>query len=115
MGRSTTATKKHGCWVRHKVGITDRSKDPADAWRHRSEDRARRAGVPQNVTDGLVGHLNAANEAEGYGRGFRFMPDTTAPWVAKMASPLPVASTNDGALPSVAPPQGAQPLAELLR
>jgi hypothetical protein len=43
------------------------------------------------------------------------MPDTTAPWVAKMASPLPLASTNDGALPSVAAPQGAQPLAELLR
>ena len=56
-------------------------------WRHRFEDQARRAGVPQNVTDGLMGHLNAANESEGYGRGFRFMPDVTAPWVAKMAVP----------------------------
>jgi integrase len=84
-----TATKKHGYWVRHSVGITDKTKDPAHAWRHRFEDEARRAGVPQNVTDGLMGHLNAANEAEGYGRGFRFMPDTTAPWVAKMASPMP--------------------------
>jgi integrase len=84
-----TATKKHGHWVRRIVGITDKAKDPAHAWRHRFEDQARRAGVPQNVTDGLMGHLNAANEAEGYGRGFRFMPDTTAPWVAKMASPLP--------------------------
>lgn len=24
-----------------------------------------------------MGHLNAANELEGYGRGFRFMPETT--------------------------------------
>ena len=83
-----TATKKHGRWVRRTVGITDRTKDPAHAWRHRFEDQARRAGVPQNVTDGLLGHLNAMNESEGYGRGFRFMPDATAPWLDKMASPL---------------------------
>jgi hypothetical protein len=82
-----TATKKHGYWVRRRVGITDETKDPAHAWRHRFEDQARRAGVPQNVTDGLLGHLNAANEADGYGRGFRFMPDVTADWVAKMAAP----------------------------
>jgi hypothetical protein len=82
-----TATKKHGRWVRRTVGITDKSKDPAHAWRHRFEDQARRAGVPQNVTDGLLGHLNAANESEGYGRGFRFMPDVTATWVEKMAAP----------------------------
>jgi hypothetical protein len=43
------------------------------------------------------------------------MPDTTALWVAKMASPLPPVATNDGTLLSLAPPQGAQPLAELLR
>ena len=83
-----TATKKHGCWVRRTVGITDKTKDPAHAWRHRFEDQARRAGVPQNVTDGLMGHLNATNESEGYGRGFRFVPDATAPWLDKMASPL---------------------------
>lgn len=83
-----TATRKHGHWVRHTVGITDKTKDPAHAWRHRFEDQARRAGVPQNVTDGLLGHLNAANESEGYGRGFRFMPDATASYVAKMAAPL---------------------------
>jgi integrase len=82
-----TATKKHGRWVRRTVGISDKTKDPAHAWRHRFEDQARRAGVPQNVTDGLMGHLNAANESEGYGRGHRFMPDVTAPWVAKMAAP----------------------------
>jgi hypothetical protein len=87
--RGGTATKSYGRWVRKTVRITDKTKDPAHAWRHRFEDQARRAGVPQNVTDGLMGHLNAANEAEGYGRGFRFMPDATAPWVAKMASPLP--------------------------
>jgi integrase len=86
--RTGTATKTHGRWVRRTVGITDKTKDPAHAWRHRFEDQARRAGVPQNVTDGLMGHLNAANESEGYGRGFRFMPDATAPWVATMASPL---------------------------
>ncbi len=83
-----TATKKLGRWVRRKVGIIDRSKDPAHAWRHRFEDQARRAGVPQNVTDALLGHLNAMNESEGYGRGFRFMPDATAPYIEKMASPL---------------------------
>jgi integrase len=86
--RGGTLTKTHGYWVRRKVGITDKSKDPAHAWRHRFEDQARRAGVPQNVTDALLGHLNAMNESEGYGRGFRFMPDSTAAWVAKMAPPL---------------------------
>lgn len=83
-----TATKKHGRWVRKTVGITDKTKDPAHAWRHRFEDQARRAGLPQNVTDALLGHLNAMNESESYGRGFRYMPDATAPWVAKMAGPL---------------------------
>ena len=86
--RGGTATKAHGRWVRRTVGIEDISKDPAHAWRHRFEDQARRAGVPQNVTDALLGHLNTMNESEGYGRGFRFMPDATAPWVAKMAPPL---------------------------
>jgi hypothetical protein len=62
-----------------------------------------------------MGHLNAANEAEGYGRGFLFTPDTTALWVAKMASPLPPVATNDGTSLSLGSPQGAQPLAELLR
>jgi hypothetical protein len=40
------------------------------------------------MTNGLMGHLNSANESDGVRRGFRFMPDTTASWVAKMASPL---------------------------
>ena len=86
--RKGTATKAHGRWVRKVVGITDRSKDPAHAWRHRFEDAARRAGLPQNVTDGLLGHTNPMNESEGYGRGFRYMPTVTAPWVAKMMVPL---------------------------
>jgi len=89
--RGGTATKVHGRWVRRTVGISDTAKDPAHAWRHRMEDQARRARVPQNVTDALLGHLNSMNESEGYGRGFRFMPDATAPWVAKLASPLPPA------------------------
>jgi hypothetical protein len=74
--------------VRNTVKITDKAKDPAHAWRHRFEDQARRAGLPQNVTDALLGHLNPMNESEGYGRGFRFMPDVTASWVAKMTDPL---------------------------
>jgi integrase len=102
-----TATKKHGRWVRRTVGITDTSKDPAHAWRHRFEDQARRATVPQNVTDGLLGHLNAANESEGYGRGFRFMPDVTAPWVAQMAAP-PAAAAPAPAI-SDWPPARASP------
>ncbi len=83
-----TATRKHGRWVRRTVGIVDKTKDPAHAWRHRFEDQARRAGVPQNVTDALLGHFNPMNESESYGRGFRFMPDATAQWVDKMASPI---------------------------
>ena len=86
--RKGTATKAHGRWIRKTVGITDRLKDPAHGWRHHFEDAARRAGLPQAVTDGLLGHLNAQNESEGYGRGYRYMPDVTAPWVAKMVSPL---------------------------
>ena len=86
--RKGTATKAHGRWVRKTVGIVDRAKDPAHGWRHHFEDAARRAGLPQAVTDGLLGHMNGQNESEGYGRGYRYMPDVTAPWMAKMASPL---------------------------
>lgn len=82
-----TATKKHGRWVRKVVGITDTTKDPAHAWRHRFEDQARIAGLPQPVTDGLLGHLNGANESENYGMGYRFMPNVTAPYLANMAVP----------------------------
>ena len=32
-------------------------------------------------------HKNAANESEGYGRGFRFMPETTAAYVRSMSNP----------------------------
>lgn len=85
---ATNAIHKNGQWVRKVVGLTDHTKAPAHAWRHLFEDRAKRAGVPQSMTDALMGHLNAANESEGYGRGFRFMPDTTAPYVAKMADPM---------------------------
>ncbi len=84
MGR---ASNKHAAWVRKTVGITDTRKDPAHAWRHLFEDRTRRAGMPKNVADALMGHLNAANESEGYGRGFRFMPETTAGHVASMGDP----------------------------
>jgi len=76
----------YGRWVRKTVGITDTARAPAHAWRHRFEDRARIAGLPQNVTDALLGHLNPMSESEGYGRGFRCMPEATAPWVAKMAA-----------------------------
>jgi integrase len=86
--RKGTATKAHGRWVRRTVGITDRTKNPAHVWRHHFEGAARRAGLPQAVTDGLLGHMNGQNESEGYGRGYRYMPDVTAPWMAKMASPL---------------------------
>jgi hypothetical protein len=30
------------------------------------------------------------NESEGYGRGYRYLPAVTAPWVAKMGAPLKV-------------------------
>lgn len=105
--RGGTATKNHGRWVRKAVKITDTAKDPAHAWRHRFEDEARHAGVPQTVTDGLMGHRNAQNESEGYGRGHRFMPDVSAPWVAKMRAPLAKLSLVAGDLPVAADQQGA--------
>ncbi len=105
--RGGTATKAHGRWVRRTVGITDTTKDPAHAWRHRMEDEARRAGVAQNVTDALLGHLNPMNESEGYGRGFRFMPDTTAPYVAKLTAPLAPAPNMPPAAPTESPQASA--------
>ncbi len=86
--RGGTATKNHGRWVRQTVKVTDTRKDPAHAWRHLFRERAQRANVPQHVTEALMGHLNTANESEGYGRGLRFMPEVTAPHVASMSSPL---------------------------
>lgn len=86
------ASKEHGRWVRGTVGITDTRKDPAHAWRHRFEDEARRAHIPQDVRDGILGHHNPKNEGEGYGHGHRFMPDVTGPHLARMRSPVDVAT-----------------------
>lgn len=82
------ASKKHGRWVRATVGITDTQKDPAHAWRHWFEGEARRASIPREVVDGLLGHYNPKNEGDGYGRGHRFMPEVAAPHVARMHNPL---------------------------
>jgi hypothetical protein len=38
-----------------------------------------------------MGHLNAANEERGLRPGVRFVPDATASYVEKMASPLAAA------------------------
>ena len=87
--RAGTATKKHGRWVRKTVGIADPRKDPAHAWRHRFKDACRRVkGMPREAIDALMGHKNPANEGESYGRGYRFMPEETAAWVAQIANPL---------------------------
>lgn len=86
--RKGNATKLHGRWVRETAGVTDRNKDPAHAWRHVFEDRAHQAGLPQHITDALLGHLNKQNEGGSYGKGLMFMPDVLVTWLGKMGDPL---------------------------
>ena len=85
--RKGRAGNIHSRWVREVVGIKDTLKDPAHAWRHLFEDRGRGAGLPQPVIDAFMGHKNAQNKAEGYGRGYRFMPETTAAHMGLMFNP----------------------------
>ena len=92
--RGETATKRHGRWVRQKVGITDEAKHPAHSWRHRLKDALRFAHVPDEAADALLGHDNAANSGAGYGRGWRGRPDELANVLAKVASPVEAAKAQ---------------------
>ena len=86
--RVGNATKTHGRWVRGVLKSKDRGVDPAHGWRHWFRDACIRAGVPQPVIDAALGHKNTQNEGEGYGRGYRFMPDVTAAQLSRIVPPL---------------------------
>lgn len=85
--RGSTATKRHGRWVRG-LGITDPRKAPAHAWRHWMKDALRFAAVPAEAADAILGHNNPTNAGSGYGTGWRGRPDRLAVEVAKVKSPL---------------------------
>jgi len=59
-----TARAKLGEWTR-KLGITDKGLSPTHAWRHTFQRAADRAGIPEKISDAIVGHT-PANEARKY-------------------------------------------------
>jgi len=84
--RSSTATKKLGRWLR-LAGVTDPRKVGAHSWRHWVEDRLRFARVPREATDGILGHVDQKNAGDGYGVGWRGMPDESLKELVKIELP----------------------------
>ncbi|MCK8784174.1 site-specific integrase [Roseomonas sp. NAR14] len=91
--RSEAASTRLSEWLRDKLKITDRRKVGAHSWRHRMEDMMRRARIPTEAADAIVGHENPRNAGSGYGDGFRAWPGELAKELEKVASPL--GSTRD--------------------
>ena len=79
---------EHSEWVREVVGIKDKRKDPAHAWRHLFETRGRQARVPKDVRDALTGHKLAGNASDDYGESYQFMPEATFEYVGRMSNPV---------------------------
>ncbi|HEV7268741.1 MAG TPA: DUF6538 domain-containing protein [Falsiroseomonas sp.] len=86
--RVVPATTKIGRWMRTKVGITDPRKAPSHSWRHRMQDELRRVRALPEVVDALTGRYNPRNAGDGYGIGFRGMPDELLKEVQKVPSPV---------------------------
>lgn len=86
--RSEAASPKLGRWLRKAAQITDPRKVGAHSWRHRMEDALRRARVPREAQDAIMGHANPTNAGAGYGDGWRGWPDELAKEIAKIPSPL---------------------------
>lgn len=95
--RTTTATTQHGRWVKGKVGIAGQGKAPAHSWRHRMEDELRKVRALPEVQDAITGRHNPRNAGDGYGRGFRGMPDEVLKELAKVPSPVPPLRSREAA------------------
>ncbi len=54
--RGTRAWNVIGIWVRETVGLTDATKAPDHAWRHRMEDSLRDVEAPEDARDAILGH-----------------------------------------------------------
>ncbi len=82
--RAGNGTKVFGRWVRG-LGITDKRKAPNHAWRHRFKDVCRKARIPKDVQDALLGH-KSGDVGDSYGEGFTVR--TLAEWMKQVPSPL---------------------------
>ena len=82
--RTATAIKTHGRWVKREGGIAGKDKAPAHSWRHRMEDELRKVRALPEVQDAITGRHNPRNAGDGYGRGFRGMPDEVLKELAKV-------------------------------
>ncbi len=88
--RTTTAQTQHGRWLRAVVGIRDPRKGPAHSWRHRMQDELRKVRAHPEIIDAITGRKNPRNAGDGYGRGFRGMPEETLKDLRRIPSPLAV-------------------------
>jgi integrase len=87
--RTIPGTSKMGRWIRGaKVGIKDPKKAPNHSWRHRIEDELRKVRALPEVQDAITGRYNPRNAGDGYGKGFRGMPDQVLADLRKIPSPL---------------------------
>jgi integrase len=87
-GRITPATTTMGRWMHGKVEITAKGKAPSHSWRHRMQDELRKVRAQPEVVDAITGRYNPRNAGEGYGRGFRGMPEELLLDLAKVPNPL---------------------------
>ncbi len=100
--RTIPGTSKMGRWIRGaKVGIKDPKKAPNHSWRHRIEDELRKVRALPEVQDAITGRFNPRNAGEGYGKGFRGMPDEVLRDLAKVPCPVPPSEA-----PAQLPPGG---------
>ncbi|WP_270933479.1 DUF6538 domain-containing protein [Falsiroseomonas oryzae] len=86
--RTTTAQNQHGRWLKAIVGITDPAVAPAHSWRHRIQDELRKIRAHPEIIDAITGRHNPRNAGDGYGRGFRGMPDEVLDDLQRIPSPL---------------------------
>lgn len=84
--RSGNATKITGRWVR-SLGITDKRKAPNHSWRHWFKDELRKAEVPHEAQDLIMGHKVPVIGGR-YGRNYQ--PPQLARYIARVPSPLDV-------------------------
>lgn len=85
--RSALATKALGHWLRHTVGIDDRTISPAHSWRHWFIGAARRVVMPLEVRSAITGHSAKMDESAGYGDGTKTLTAVMAEHMAKVALP----------------------------
>jgi integrase len=57
--RGGNGSKTIGRWIRKKVGITNKRKQPNHGWRHRFADECRKVGIARDIRHAIDGHADS--------------------------------------------------------